>query len=378
MYTKLESEKRAVTEEEEKQIKEIQEQINGIDKTISVLDSVKKSLAESAPGNDGSGEGKGEGSGSGEGGDGAAAQRAQAEEKSFAEYLRGAVNGELRADGNITLTDNGAVVPTSIANKIIEKIYDICPILQRSTKYNIKGNLTIPYYPVNDNDIEMAYADEFTELTAKKGDFGSITMSGYLAGLLVKISRSLINNSQFDIVSFFTSHMASVAAIWIEGELLNGTSGKITGLSTAQQGITAASATAITADELIDLQDAIKDAYQKKAIWIMAGSTRTALRKLKDNNGRYLLQDDITSAFGTTLLGKPVYVSDNMPEMAAGARAIYYGDMSGLATKMTEQFELQVLREHYATQHAVGIVGWTELDSKIENEQKIAVLTMGG
>lgn len=108
----------------------------------------------------------------------------------------------------------------------------------------------------------------------------------------------------------------------------------------------------------------------------MSSKTRTAIRKLKDGNGRYLLQDDINAAFGRTLLGKDVYVSDNMPDMAAGSRAIYYGDMSGLAVKITENFEIQVMREIYATQHAVGVVGWTEIDAKVEDEQKISVLTM--
>lgn len=109
----------------------------------------------------------------------------------------------------------------------------------------------------------------------------------------------------------------------------------------------------------------------------MSSKTRAAIRKLKDQNGRYLLQDDATSSFGNMLLGKPVYTSDNMKDMAGSATAIYYGDMSGLAVKITEEMEVQVLREKYATQHAVGVVAWMEFDSKVENEQKIAVLKMG-
>lgn len=367
LYAKLEAENRAVTEEEEKQIGAIQDEIDQIDKTIDILEKMKERLSETS-------RGKEEVVDKAEGEEGE--QRAQEEEKMFAEYLRGVVNGELRADTNMTLTDNGAVIPETIANRIVEKTYDICPILKKATKYNVKGNLTIPYYPVDANDIEMAYAEEFKDLESDVGKFGNITLKGFLAGALTKVSRSLINNSQFDIVSFVVDHMAYTYARWAEKELLNGTEDKIEGLSGVTQGVTAASATAVTADELIDLQDSVKDAFQQEAIWIMSNKTRTAIRKLKDGNGRYLLQDDISAPFGKTLLGKPVYVSDNMPEMAASARAIYYGDMSGLAVKMTEEFEIQVLREHFATQHAVGVVGWTEMDAKVENEQKIAVLTM--
>ena len=367
LYAKLEAENRAVTEEEEKQIGEIQNEIDQIDKTIEILEKMKERLSETS-------RGKEEVIDKAENEEGE--QRAQEEEKMFAEYLRGVVNGELRADTNMTLTDNGAVIPETIANRIVEKVYDICPILEKATKYNVKGNLTIPYYPVDTNDIEMAYAEEFKDLESDVGKFGNITLKGFLAGALTKVSRSLINNSQFDIVSFVVDHMAYTYARWAEKELLNGTEDKIEGLSGVTQGVTAASATAVTADELIDLQDSVKDAFQQGAIWIMSNKTRTAIRKLKDGNGRYLLQDDITAPFGKVLLGKPVYVSDNMPEMAASAKAIYYGDMSGLAVKITEEFEIQVLREHFATQHAVGVVGWTEMDAKVENEQKISALTM--
>ena len=291
--------------------------------------------------------------------------------------MRGVVNGEVRADTNMTFTDNGAVIPTTIADRIIKKVYDISPILERSTKYNVKGNFTIPYYPADSNDINVAYATEFTDLTSSSGKFTSITLTGFLTGALTKVSRSLINNSNFDIVGFVVDHMAYEFARFVEKELLNGTTSKITGLSTATQVLTAGSDTAITADEVIKLKDTVKDAFQNDAIWIMSQSTRTALRLLKDTVGRYLLQDDITSPFGSTLLGKPVYVSDNMPNIGKNNTAIYYGDMTGLAVKISEELEVQVLREKYATQHAVGVVGWMELDSKIEQEQKIAVLKMG-
>ena len=72
----------------------------------------------------------------------------------------------------------------------------------------------------------------------------------------------------------------------------------MTGVLSATQGITAASQTAITADELIDLQDSIPDVFQSNACWIMHKETRRAIRKLKDNDGNYLLNKDITSPFG--------------------------------------------------------------------------------
>jgi HK97 family phage major capsid protein len=301
-------------------------------------------------------------------------KRAMDDVKMFEAYIRGTVNE--RAN-NMTKTDNGAVIPQTIADKIIKKVYDICPILERSTKYNVKGTLTVPYYDEDTTALTVAYQTEFSPIASNVGQFTSqITLTGFLAGALAKISRSLINNAQFNIVDHVIDIMAEHIARFIEGELLNGTEDKVDGLSTLTNVVTAESASAITADEVVKLHDAIKDRYQSNAIWIMSPATRTALRLLKDEMGRYLLQDDISLPFGTSLLGKPVYVSDNMPEIATGKRVIFYGDMKGLATKFSESINVEVLREKYADEHAVGVIGWFEFDAKVEDAQKIATLVM--
>ena len=305
--------------------------------------------------------------------------RALEEEKAFENYLRGIDTNERAANLTPAANSGGVTIPQTIANRIIKKVYDLCPILERSTKYNVKGKLELPYYDESTQSITVGWATEFQELESNVGKFTNIELTGYLAGALSLISRSLINNSQFDIVGFVVDRMAYDISRFIENALLNG-DGSVTGLSTVSLKVTAASSTAITADELISVQGKIKDVFQGNAIWIMNESTRTQLRKLKSSTGSYLLTEiyDLSSPFKNMLLGKPVYVSDNMPEMEAGKIVIYYGDMRGLATKFSEDINIEVLREKYATQHAYGVVGWLEFDSKIEDPQKIAAIQMAG
>lgn len=110
----------------------------------------------------------------------------------------------------------------------------------------------------------------------------------------------------------------------------------------------------------------------------MSRATRKAIRKLKDGDGNYLLNKDATSKWGYSLFSHDVYeISQNMPDMAAGKRAILYLDPTGLAVKVAENPSVQVLREKFADEHAVGVICWMEVDSKVENKQKIAVLAMG-
>ena len=366
------AEKRELTEAEAQELAEIKDDVRRIKETLKLDDDFREMLdAEKKPDD----EPKEEDVDVNVDERACEEKRALDETKAFEAYIRGQVlNG--RAN-NMEKDDNGAVIPQTIADKIIKKVYDICPVLERSSKYNIKGTLTIPYYDESETAITVGYQTEFSAITSAVGQFTStVTLTGFLAGALAKVSRSLINNAQFNIVDHVVDLMAEHIARFIEGELLNGTTDYVTGLSDLSNSITAEATNAITADEVIKLHDAVKDRYQQNAIWIMSTATRTALRLLKDNMGRYMLQDDISLPFGTSLLGKPVYVSDNMPEIGAGNTVIYYGDFKGLATKFSENINIQVLREKYADEHADGIIGWFEFDAKVEDAQKLAKLVM--
>lgn len=358
-----EAEKRELTDAEAQELAEIRDDVRKIKEALAIAEEMheeKKELKEEVVEGRALTDDK---------------KKEEAEVRAFDAYIRNTVNTR---DNNLTTTANGAVIPETIAKKIIKKVYDICPILERSSKYNVKGKLVIPAYnETSTNLISVAYATEFVELESNVGSFDSIELNGFLAGALTLVSRSLINNTDFNLVDFVVEQMAYAIKRFIEHELLVGTEDYVEGLSGLTNSITAGSATAITADEVVQLHDAIKDDYQANAIWIMSSATRTALRTLKSTTGYYLLNDDVSSPFGTTLLGKPVYVSDNMPEIGAGNTAIYYGDMKGLATKFSEEMSIEVLREKYSTMHAVGVVGWLEFDAKVEDSQKIAKLIMG-
>lgn len=304
-----------------------------------------------------------------------AEQRAADEYRMFEEYLRGKAV-EVRSGANWTKTDNGAVIPSTIVNKIIDKVNEISPVYQLSTKYVVGGTINIPYYDGSQQDVSCAYSEEFTELEASAGKFKSISLAGYLVGSLVLVSRQLINNSSFDIVGYVIGKMAQKISLFLDKEIINGSVGHGEGLSKAENVVTAASQSVVTTDELIDVQDTVPDVYQADSVWIMSKAMRSAIRKLKDGDGNYLLNKDATTKWGYTLFGKPVYITDAIPGIEAGKAAIYYGDFSGLAVKIGEGVSLQLLMEKYATQHAVGAVAWFEFDSKIENQQKIAVLKM--
>ena len=349
LTNKVAEETRAFTEEEQKDFDAKAKEVKDIDATLSADEQTRAFQTPES------------------------SQKKESQEeldiRAFANIIRG-------VDQNITKSDNGAVIPTTIAKKIIDRIYDISPVFGQAEKFNVKGNVAIPYVDEANDNITVAYADEFTDLEAKSTKLLTVNLTGFLAGALAKISKSLLNSTDLDLTNFVIEKIAQAAALFIDGEVLVGTPGGITGLSTIKSArkVTSAAAAAISMDDVISLKSKLKTAFQKNAFFVMHPDTLDMLRHLKDNMGRYYVLDDVTKEFGTTLLGKPVYTSDQMPQVAAGNTSIYYGDFrQGLGAKVVEN-SVQVLTEKYATQHALGIVAWLELDCKIQNQQAVAAL----
>lgn len=347
-------EERVINEDENKKFNDIKAEIEDIDNMIAAMDEVNNLGIKPIPKA------------------GETMTKEEKDRKTFENYLRGIKN----TDEPTTKTGAQVIIPTTVWDTVIDKVIQICPIYERAERFNIKGKLVLPKYDRENSSIVMEYADEGTAAESGKAVFAQIELNGFVSRVLAKISVSLINNTDFDIVGFVEGKMAEAIALFVEKELLKGTDSKIEGLRgiTADMTVTTAAPTAITADELMSTQDAVIDNYQGNSIWIMNRKTRDAIRKLKDNEGDYLLNRDFTAKWGYSLLGKDVYCSDAMDTIAAGKTAIFYGDFSGLAVKISEEANMQVLRERYAEEHQIGILAFMEMDAKVQDTQKIAKL----
>lgn len=358
ILNKAKAENRVPTAEEKAEFDALEKEVKGIDDTLAMSNSVNSLGLKPVPATDPT----------------ASMSVADKEAKQFENMIRGVVN----ADQPTTVADGQVTIPTTIASRIIDAVVEICPIYELADRYNIKGNIVLPKYDATNSSLAMTYADEGTTAESGKVKLTSIELKGFLGRALAKISKSLINNSEFDIVGFVIDKMAQAIAVFIEGELLHGTPNKIEGLSGvgATMTVTSASTTAVTTDELMDVQDLVIDKYQSNSIWIMNRATRNALRKLKDDNGDYLLNKDLSAKWGYTLLGKDVYCSDAMDVVGAGKTVIYYGDFSGLAVKVSEDINMQVLYERYAEEHMTGVLAFVEMDSKVADTQKISKLAI--
>lgn len=360
------AENRELTEEEVKNFDETEKSIKDIEKTIERIKKVEN-LEVKTPKIE----------------DKKELTQEEKDVKAFATFIRNKVSGITNeGDVNLTKSDNGVIIPKTIAKKIVDKVKEISPLYASATKYDGKGTLAIPKYDDTTDDVTVAYANEFDELVSHSGKFGTVELTGFLIGALTKISKSLLKNSDLNLTNYVVDKMARKFKLFYEGEMLNGTTNKISGIvgsyDSENMKIVLGAKSSLVSDELIDIQESVPDDFQVGAYWIMHRQTRKAIRKLKDSDGNYILNRAFNEKWDYELLGKPVYCSEKVAKLGTASKpVIFYGDFSGLAVKETEEMEIQVLVEKFATQHAIGVCGYSELDAKVENTQKIAVAVTG-
>lgn len=348
IVNKAEAETRTLSEDENKRFGEIRTEIANIDTTLKAIEEAR-ALENKTPAND------------------KKKEQRTIDEENFLKFVR----GEERA---LSVANNGGIIPVSIANRIIETVKELSPIYRMVEVYNVSGDLVFPVYDETQSSIKAVYVDDLTELTEGTGKFKTVKLTNHVVGCLAKISKSLMNRTDFDLVSYVVRKVAQSIAEFLEKELIKGTDGKMNGIEATTNVITSENVGKIVADDLIEVQMAVPEVYQKDAAWIMNKKAFKSLRKLKTTDGEYLLTKDLANGFGWMLLNKPVYITESADEVATGNKPLFYGDYKGLALKLAQNVEIQILMEKFATQHAIGVVGYIEADSKMVDHQKIAAL----
>lgn len=210
--------------------------------------------------------------------------------------------------------------------------------------------------------------------------FAQKTIDAYKLTDLVKVSIELLQDSAFDLEAYIAKEFARAFGIAEEQAFCVGTgSGQPTGLFTENGGtvgVTAASATAITADELISLVYALKTPYRRNAKFLMNDATVSQIRKLKDGNGAYLWQPSVQAGQPDKLLGYELYTSPYVPTAAASALTVAFGDFDNYWIADRAGRTVQRLNELYSTNGQVGFVATERVDGKIILPEGIQLLQM--
>ena len=280
-----------------------------------------------------------------------------------------------------TDSDGGYLVPDTFEKKLITSLEEENIIRKHAHVFTTSnGSHKIP---VVSSRGTAAWVDEEGQIPESDDVFGQQLIGAHKISTLIKVSEELLNDSAFDLESYFATEFARRIGNAEEAAFLSGNgSGKPTGILAdvggAEIGVTAASETAITADELIDLFYSLKSPYRKKAIWVLNDRTIKAIRKLKDSNGQYLWQPALHEGEFDTILGKRIYTSPYAPELGAGAKSIAFGDFSYYWIGDRQGVAFKRLNERYAETGQVGFLASKRVDGKLILPEAIKVLQQKG
>ena len=278
-----------------------------------------------------------------------------------------------------TDSEGGYLVPDEYEKTLVEALEE--ENIFRKLAHVISTSSGDRKIPVVASKGSASWVDEEGTIPDSDDAFNQVSIGAYKLGTLIKVSNELLNDFVFNLESYISKEFARRIGSKEEDAFFNGNgTGKPVGIFNAtggaEVGVTAASATAITADEIIDLFYSLKAPYRKNAVWILNDATIKAIRKLKDNNGNYLWQPSLTAGTPDTILGRPVYTSSYVPTIAAGAKTIAFGDFSyyWIADRAGRNFKK--LTELYAANDQTGFVATQRVDGKLILPEAIKVLKM--
>jgi len=276
-----------------------------------------------------------------------------------------------------TDSEGGYLVPDEYERTLVEALEEE-NIFRQMAKV-IKTSSGDHKIPVVASKGTASWIDEEGAFPESDDSFGQVSIGAYKLGTLIKVSEELLNDSVFDLQSYISREFARRIGAKEEEAFFTGDGkgkplGVLAATGGAETGVTAASATAVTADELMDLYYSLKSPYRKKSVWVLNDSTIKAIRKLKDNNGQYLWQPSLAAGTPDMILGRPIKTSAYMPAMAAGAKTIAFGDFSyyWIADRQGRSFKR--LNELFAATGQVGFLASQRVDGKMILAEAVKVL----
>ena len=300
--------------------------------------------------------------------------------KAFWNQMRGNVSAEVYNALQVgTLSEGGYTVPDEFDRQLIEGLED--ENIMRGLVHIIRTGSGEHKIPIVASHGTGSWVEEEQQIPESDDSFSQVTLTAHKFATMIRISRELLHDSAFDLAAYIAHEFVRRAGAAEEQAILTGDgSHKPLGLLHdtygAQVGVTAASATAITSDELIDMQHSLKSGYRRKACWIMNDATISAIRKLKDGQGQYIWQPGIKEGAPDMLFNQRVLMSNYMPLIATGNKVILYGDFSYYWLAEREGRTLERLNELYAVTDQVGFKMTERLDGRLILPEAVKCLKM--
>lgn len=201
--------------------------------------------------------------------------------------------------------------------------------------------------------------------------FTKYTIGNHKLATILRVHDDTIADSQFDLEGYLVKRFAKSFAKAEDNAFINGTgsempTGILNSTGGAEVGITTGS---LTYDDVIRLFFSVDPDYRGNGVWLMNDATALVLRTMKDENGNYLWNHA-----NDTILSKPVYISNAMPDIVAGEKPIAFGDFSYYWIVDREPISIRSIRELYQRYQQTGYLATEYMDAKLIRPEAIKVI----
>ena len=274
--------------------------------------------------------------------------------------------------------NGGYLVPEEYDHRLIDILDEENVMRKLGTRITTSGEHKINIAATKP---AAAWIEEGGALTFGDATFDQIILDAHKLHVAIKVTEELLYDNAFNLENYIMQQFGKALANAEEDAFINGTGtgqplGILAATGGADVGVTAKSATAITADELIDLIYSLKRPYRKSAAFLLNDQTLAAIRKLKDTYGQYLWQPSLQAGEPDRILGYAAYTSPYFPAVAAGKPAVAFGDFSyyNIGDRGTRSFA--ELKELFAGNGMVGFVAKERVDGKLVLPEAVKLLKM--
>lgn len=291
--------------------------------------------------------------------------------------LRDLTVDEQRALSKASAGAGANLVPTAFSRTLIESLRWMGSLRSLATVITTDAGETLQVPTVSAHGT-ASWVAENAAFSPSDETFGQSSLSAYKAATIIIVSEELLEDAAFDLEAYLRMEFSDRIGVLEETAYVVGDgTGKPTGITTqAAAGVTAASATAVTADELIDLMYAVPRQYRARGSFLVSDALEKGIRKLKDSDGQYLWQASLQVGAPDVFNGRPMYAHPDLATPAASAIAALFGDFRYYWIRDVNGVSFQRLNELYAANGQVGFRAYHRTDGKLMNTTAVRKLTM--
>ena len=309
--------------------------------------------------------------------------------KAFCNYLRKGMDGGLEALSVKALSvgndpDGGYLVTSTMSQKIIQAIFETSPMRQLCAIETISTDA-------------LDLIDDHTSLaagwTAESTSISSDTATPTIAKRNIpthelyaqpKATQKLIDDAAIDVESWLSGKIADIFGRTQNTAFISGTGvGQPRGILTYPAGtgwnqiqqVTSGTSAQVTSDALISLFYSLKDAYMRRASFLMNRSVIQQVRQLKATTNQYLWQPSLNAGAPDTLLGIPVHMAADMPLAAANSLSVAVGDFQS-AYQIVDRQGISILRDPFTAKPFVMFYATARVGGDVVNFDAIKLMKL--